>query len=498
MRRGGAAARLVPAAWILVVTALAVTVWVGTHPPVPQHPDSDLYTHLGVARHLAAGDGFQCDVAYPLSYAFPFARSTPQPLIHRTPGYPLLLTLPAAVAGDDRAGAMDGVRLLHLGMLAGIVAVGLAELRRRGRPGATLLWLPVLLASPLLDMTLRWHQVESVVALVLLGHWALGGGRLEGARGGLAAGLLAGGVALLRAELFWLPWLWSLVRDRRAGRRWWLAAAVSCLVLTTPWAVRNAAVTGHPFFSLQAHAEHLKETSDHPGMSIYLGLEPESLRESLERDPGLLLRKGIDGALYQVARLDNWLPWPLLVFAVGGALLTRLRRRPFYGGHPEDAPGRGRPLLGVSWAALVLLYAPFSHDLRHVAVLLPVALLELSVAAHDHLGTLRPFVGRPRERGAVLAAAAAVLILITPARMPGWQTARDDAVRAWLDAGAAVARAQTAPSGPIITDHAAVFWLAGRAGMVMPGSEADLAAVRSLVPDLAEAPIIHGAPHATP
>lgn len=67
----------------LAVALLACAIWPLLHPARPLLPTDDLYTHLSVARHLARGDGFLCDIAYPLSFAWPFARALPQPLVHR-------------------------------------------------------------------------------------------------------------------------------------------------------------------------------------------------------------------------------------------------------------------------------------------------------------------------------------------------------------------------------------------------------------------------------
>lgn len=69
----------------LLAVVFFLAVWLPLHPAQPPQPTADVYTHLTVARHLTRGDGFQTDIAYPLSFAFEFARELPQPLIHRQP-----------------------------------------------------------------------------------------------------------------------------------------------------------------------------------------------------------------------------------------------------------------------------------------------------------------------------------------------------------------------------------------------------------------------------
>ncbi len=102
----GAATRRANRLWPLAAGLVFGCVWAVLHAPVPPDPNADLYDNLSVARHLVRGEGFLCDLAYPLSFAFPFAARVPQPLIHRPPGQPLLLTLPVLAARGDREAAV--------------------------------------------------------------------------------------------------------------------------------------------------------------------------------------------------------------------------------------------------------------------------------------------------------------------------------------------------------------------------------------------------------
>ena len=86
-------------ALLLLATALFGLVWLAVHPPLPQLPNGDIYTSLGVARHLANGDGLLNDSVYPLFTAYPWGHVMPQPLIHRPPGLAVLL-LPAWYLAD--------------------------------------------------------------------------------------------------------------------------------------------------------------------------------------------------------------------------------------------------------------------------------------------------------------------------------------------------------------------------------------------------------------
>jgi len=476
--RGRRAAAFAAAA---VVFAAA---WIAAHPATPSPPDSDLYAHLATARHLVRGEGFLNDVIYPLSLSFPFADHAPQPLVHRPPGYPLLLTLPVALSGDDPRRAEDLTRLLHAALLGLTAAVGLAALRDRRRLDAALPWCATLLLSPLLAMTAGWSQVETPVALLLLMMWVRR--RDEDAATSNAApaaaaaidGLLAAAVALLRAELFWVPWLWLLLTGCR-GRRLLRTAAVWTLLMV-PWWGRNLAVTGQPFFALQAYAEHLKGTTDLPGFAAYLRERPEWVGWTLLRQPGLVIGKCGAGLVHYAARLDNWLPWGLL--AAGGAAALA-------GGPGRRRAARPAALLALTLALLVVAYAPFSHDLRHLSVLLPGAAWELWLHLAARLSRFRP-AARPFARTAVLAATGAAILLLTPARLPGWERARERAVSDAVALPDAVERCRRLPPGPVLTDSAALLWHARRAGVWWPAQAGDPAELRRAHPWLAAAPLV--------
>ncbi len=472
----------------LTATAAAVALlgaWLIMHPPIAHHANSDLYGHLSVARHLVRGDGFVNDVVYPLSLAFPFAASVPQPMIHRPPGYPLLLTLPVVLAGDDPARAQRLAGYLTVLLLGGLAWLGVRFALQVGRGDVVVPWLVVLLINPLLHMTVGWAQVEIAVALLLMLLWI----RLQDqartitTRCAILDGLLAGGVALLRADLFWLPWLWLVWRGQRRGQPLIIAMICWAAVLA-PWWIRNALLTGDPFFTLQAHGEQLKETVLWPGYAIYVSLSPESFWHTLIHDPGLILRKMISGLRYYITRLDGWLPVSLWVSggfaAVLGLRAHRNRRNPLL-------------VLGVSLALLTLAYSPLSHTLRYMAVILPVLSLELWSATAARLEHNR--LGRAgRYLSLVVLTAACVWIL--PAAMPGWERARDHAAASAKTLPDALTRLADTPSGPVFTDSAALLWYGDRSGVWLHENSETKAEIRTLIPDMKKAPTVSQGPNA--
>ena len=498
MAPAGPAARRAHLLWPLAAGLAFGCAFAALHPPFPPEPTADLYENLGVARHLARGEGFLCDLAYPLSFAFPFAARVPQPLIHRPPGQPLLLTSAIVVARGDREGAVRAAQRLHLLLLAVLAACGARAARRAGRPEAAPPWLALLAASPLLAMTAGWAQSEIPTALLLaLLWWRLRGGAdaladppaaPARARDAALDGALAAATALVRAELWWLPWLWLAARGRLRSRRAALAAAAAWLLLLAPWGIRNARLTGDPLFALQTYGEAVKETPAWPGLDVYRQLAPQPLFGTLRHDPALLAHKTIAGVRYFAARTGRWLPWPLWLAAA--LLLTRR------GGVAPRRATAPLALLLLSTGLLVLQYAALSHNVRYLATLLPVLGLEIWLGVAGWLRARRPAWSTARLAGA-LAAAALALQLAAPARLPGWEAARRAAVAAQPTTARAVADAALLPPGPLLTDSGALIWLSGRTGAWLPLPSA-LAAVRERVPELALAPIVRALPAAPP
>ncbi len=490
----GAATRRATLLWPLAAGLAFGCLWTAVHPPTPPEPTADLYENLSVARHLVRGEGFLCDIVYPLSFAFPFAARVPQPLIHRPPGQPLLLTLPVLVSRGDREAAERAARLLHAVLLALIAAGGVRAARRADRSEAALPWLALLVASPLLAMTTGWAQSEIPCALLLgLLWWRLREGKGEataprapdaGLRGALVAGGLAAATALVRAELWWIPWLWLAANGRLRARRTALAALTAWLLLLAPWGLRNARLTGDPCFALQTVGEAVKETPAWPGLDVYRQLTPQPLLDTLRHDPALLARKTAAGLRYFTARAGRWLPWPLWL-AAGLLLLHR-------GGCGARRAPSPLALLLLTTGLLTLQYAALSHSLRHLAPLLPLLGLEIWLAVAGWLRARRP-TWSPAARAGALAAAALAVQLAAPARLPGWEAARDAAVTARPVTTRAVAEAALLPPGPLFSDNGALLWLSGRAGVWLPLPSA-LEAVRARVPDLARAPVVRALP----
>ncbi|MFH1843048.1 MAG: hypothetical protein ABIF77_07545 [bacterium] len=505
---------------ILASVIVFMAAWWAFRPALEQPPTSDLFGHLCVTRHLAQGDGFVNDIVYPASLAFPFAADVPQPLIHRPPGYAMLLLGPYLVSGGEPRSVLTAVRWFHLSLLVGCVVVGLLILQRQRQTSALPAWLLLLFFSPGLYMSVAWCRVEIPVALILMLLWArwrsgfgFRGDVPTGPTGrsavfdivpiGVLDGVLAAMLCLLRGELCWIPLIWWIAGRRHRARRATCIAAGVGLLMLLPWGVRNLQLTGNPVFSLQAHTEHLKQTEAWPEYSIYRSLAPESFGATLIRQPELLLSKFRSGIRFYATNLGAWLPWSLWIVCGGlvGRLWWEARRD---GGQQRRenktwwrTPGIWRAPLVLSLLTAGLLtiqYAVFSHTVRHLVVLLPIVLLEICLATARWLESV-PWV-QARGRQSQLAVAAVLVILVlatqlaTPARLPGWVSTLTAAEQARPGLIRAVAAADSLPPGPIFTDSAALLWYSGRAGVWSPLNAAVIQEIRDRVPAMATAPVV--------
>jgi hypothetical protein len=412
---------------------------------------SDIYTHLSVARHLSQGDGFVTDVTYPLSFAYPFAQQLPQPLIHRQPGFAILLQIPFATAGGDDHLTLTHVRHMQFVIMGMIIFVGAMGYFRRGKGPALLPWIIFLLASPLLNYAIDWGFVELVCALLLLAIWLRG--RDVGNQGaGPIDGLLMGLLAMLRLDLFWVPLLWFFLwrRDKiksSPGLSFFnsrlLGAIVVFILVMAPWTWRNIQVTGQPFFSLQAQAELVKMTPDWPGYSVYKHLEPQPLLQTMKEHPGAVLNKVVHGLGFFLKKHHQFMPWmlfwagaiPAALFAfnlvLDELLLVVFRQKK---ARISISPARSAfapSHVGfMTLALLCLQYSFFDHDLRHLIVMLPLILWEITLVVGESVeqiarrNTASWHTGiNPLRTGLTGVVMAIILVFLWPCQLPEWKNA---------------------------------------------------------------------------
>jgi len=506
----------------LLAALLFLAVWLPAHPAQPLMSTADLFTPLSVARHLVQGDGFQTDITYPLSFAFPFAQELPQPLIHRGPGYSLVLVLPYLAADQDPATTVTAVRWLQVGLLGLIVLTGAVAFLRRGLLVSPAAWMVLLGSNGLMVFAVDWGFEELLAGWLLLCLWL----RNREAQGPTCLdGVLAGMLVLIRLDLFWVPllwWVWVGLEARGLARRknsgaddkvesklvppgsvaWskiFLAVAVMA-VLQVPWAVRNTRLTGQPFFSLQAQAELVKDTSAWPGYSVYKQLTPQPLPVALAENPEPLMRKIARGLKFFATNLPRLVAMPylilglLLVFVLARGKVTdspcpfrRDRDHPMTI-LPGDSPLGPFAAAFFTLSALAVQYSFFDHSLRHLLVLLPVLAWEVSPLTGDLPSRWRDgkFSGwkGPGRLAAKLVLSGLVtlgLVWLTTAPLDGWLNARQQARNQAETLPERVANFKADPAPVVFVGESALPWYADRPAVWDPEDETVRSKIRRMI-----------------
>ncbi len=481
----------------LLAALLFLSLWLALHPARPHLQTSDVYTHLSVARHLLRGDGFVTDVTYPLSFAFDFAQELPQPLIHRGPGFAMLLTVPVAGVQDDPFTAVSRVRWLQVFFLGLLAWVGIRSHLARHNLQATAMWLVLLLMSPLMDFAVDWAFVELPAGLLLLLIW-LRHRDISSAGPGVIDGLLLGSLALLRLDLIWVPllwWLWGRTELRTVARRdstlapaFWnrrlMMALLMVLLANLPWLLRNTQLTGNPVFTLQSQSELVKDTRLWPDYSVYRQLQPQPLLKVLSEDPAPILRKFVRGLKFYFQNLGRLFPWVgLVVMAL--ALMVYLRgsvdKRPCplrpNAQHPmtiipsESLLG---PLVvaGMTLMLLITQYSFFDHSLRHLLVLYPLVAWELAAVGSKGLSELK---GKWTGNRWVMIFPAilftGLLVKVSLQSLPGWEFAAQQALQQNSNLEGKINRLKKDPAAVPFVNTSAAPWYADRPAVWDPNNE---------------------------
>ncbi len=480
-----------------------VIAWHLAQPPLPQLPTGDVFTSLATARHLSRGDGLVNDTIYPLFTAYPWGREVPQPLLHRPPGLAVLLLPAWWLADGDPARAEQLVRPVMLAMLGLVAALGAWALQRRRAGAAILAWLILLLVNPLLALAVHWGWGEVPVGLLLLVLWLMVRHRRPAAMSPTRTAtyaLVCGLLALVRSDVLWVPVLWWLVAGLTDRRRPWallarrtLLAAVVGVAVLLPWWLHVARHTGHPLANPLTDAVQLNLRVHWWDYPLLRSRTPLPLAENLAQNAWPAVLKTGAGVRLYLRTLGHWLPWLLWLACLalwGRRTWRRLRRGRHW------LPAAGPPgLLAATLCLLVLEYAFFSQETRHVLPLLPLFVWEAALLA-DH--ALRRRLRRVAWRAPALAAAAIVIVQVTPPSLGG-EAGNIAHARRSAERVAELAREHAdLPPGPVFSDTAILPWRLDRSYVWSPFDAAIEAEIRAEVPALREAPWVRLTPPPPP
>ncbi len=213
--------------WAVPVTVglvVRLAYWVVISPD--WSPRSDARQYVDLARAIAAGDGFSAR----------FPSDALHPTAFRPPLYPAILAVPTKVFGPD---VLWPARLLAVAIGLGVIALTVTYARRIAGDRAGLVAglavaiVPSLVANDTITMT------ESLGLLLSLGVLLA----LLDDRAALA-GVLSGLLLLTRPNAYLVVLVVTVALWRSVGWRRALLSVGVCVLVVSPWVLRNAVVVG--------------------------------------------------------------------------------------------------------------------------------------------------------------------------------------------------------------------------------------------------------------
>ena len=208
--------------WPLLVGLVArLLYWVVATPW--WRPTSDAYQYVELARNLAGGDGFSMIFPGMSLHATAF----------RPPLYPSLLAAPTAVFGD---GVLWPTRLLSVALSLGVIYLTVVFVRRFAGPvaatsaGLCAALYPPLIANDTIALTEPLGLLLLLAMLIALDR-----------RQPVLTGVLLGLLLLTRPNAYAVVVVAVLFLCRYVGWRRALAGLGACLLVVTPWLLRNQA-----------------------------------------------------------------------------------------------------------------------------------------------------------------------------------------------------------------------------------------------------------------
>lgn len=221
-----------------------------------------------LARQIMKGEGFTTRVISPVSFNFSSADLLHFPELIRAPLFPWMVSRFFLVMGDNELVVpfSSGVFFLICSLLTFRLGVLLG-----GKRTGLISFLLIVTSPALLQSSLAGSRFL-LLTLPLLGiFWAINRLKDEGWQQPLACGLLSGAAFLIDYAYLTVALVILgkyIFQNRFRKLKPILIFTVFFLTVISPWLIRNSAVTGNPFFSLQYYNYKLFSSS-FPGYTFF-------------------------------------------------------------------------------------------------------------------------------------------------------------------------------------------------------------------------------------
>jgi hypothetical protein len=433
--------------------------------------DINALDYAQVARNVSQGEGFTTNIVRPLSLCR-VPRIEKHPELTFAPLHPYIASLFMRMMPDkDRAIALScGMGFLLTAPVVFFLGWQLFDIRTGYLSVALYATNTMLLRYSISGLEVMWLGLWCSLLLLVLHalsrkqRWRI---------------VLAGIAGLLLALIYLTQYLWIVILlpvlvfvfiSSEKTRRWQACIVLLLVfaVVIAPWCVRNAQLTGNPFFTFRV-AESIMGTRTNPGNTLYRQFTdayPSWAWYLMDR-PLEVLEKVRDGLQVQYMALPQIAGGFLSAFFVV-SIIVSLGTKTFE---------RVRYLWYAMFAVLVLALAVVAPDQRLIAPLAPFATV---VAAGFFLRLLNARIEEPvqERRQRYLNLGIGVLIVIHALPL-GFDLFRFREVtpeqRAVVGAAQAAREAAGVTDGPIVTDVPWIMaWYADRTAVWLPKTTGDL------------------------
>jgi 4-amino-4-deoxy-L-arabinose transferase-like glycosyltransferase len=411
-----------------------------------------------LGRHLAAGHGYVTSFLRPIEVAlYP---QVPAPEIYTAPLYPLLLALSFGALPLTDA-VVAGVSALFF--LATLVLVYLLGAKMFDRASGILGAVLFAVSTQAAAYAVSGLHLTLWAFLLLLTIYLLYTDR-ESAKRTLVAGAVFG-LCWLTEYMTWaliVPVLvaaYLLHGDRRLRHLGWFAAGL--VVVMIPWWVRNAIVTGDPFFTLERYLVAVLPAT-HPGYTLFRSTDVSALNlpALIAAEPRQIIRKEIVGLVSAYRAI------PMLVglWVIGFFVAAAMRRLP----DARENAMRGTVFLLVAFLAVI--GAAHNPSAELFFVLVPPLLV---LCGGYFVMLMREWIAP--LRGRIIAVAVFVAIAAYPT-VVSWITPQPRA--GVTDINLAYLKQALPSQAVVVTDVPwAVAWYADRPAVWLPLTSDDFDAV---------------------
>lgn len=289
--------------------------------------------YAGIARHIVRDGCFHTDAIYPLYLFFDFIDSAkiadghPVPQLNRQPAFPLYLAAAFRLFGISEHTAEAAAFLPIIAVACLLLYAGGKYFNFETGFSAALLYLshPNVVRNGVKTLSEPLAALLLLLIILLLTGISRSKSRIPFIV--FPLGILSGSLALIKLPMaVILPISVAAVffsGTRRSGAL--VAWSLTFALLLLPWLMRNAIITGNPFFTIQSYCEVTKYLPGAAPYEAHRSLEPVTILQAAANNPIHMGKAFLRGIAITSAGTIRMIAW-LLPFVVIRSILKYVSR----------------------------------------------------------------------------------------------------------------------------------------------------------------------------